>query len=468
MDIAERVYNYILSHRLIVPGDVVLVAVSGGADSLTLLHILVVLKEKLNISLHVAHLDHMLRGQESQRDAEFVRMFCNQRQIPCTVEARNVSLYQQQNRLSSETAAREVRYRFLNEVAQSCHANRIALGHHADDQAETVLLNLLRGAGITGMAGIAPQRDNKYIRPLLTIRRYEIEQYCQKNELNFCTDSTNKSTIYLRNKLRLSLIPLLQREYNEEIVAILGRLAELSRAEDDFIALQAREIFSSIICCPQKGVIEVAVEEFNRQHIALQRRLIRMIWAQLTGGYRDLAYHHVESILRQCQKSKPGGIELPGGMVCRIAYGKMIFSPVSGELTVPSVNYPLTIPGQTEVQELGITIEAQIYNVQEKAIDPRKLPSNEAVFDYGETGNDLYVRNRRPGDKFNPQGAGGMVKLKKFLIDQKVPREKRQLVPLICSKDKIIWVSGLRVGEYWKITKRTKQILHLKVKNIVG
>jgi tRNA(Ile)-lysidine synthase len=468
MGILERVNNYILTHQMIVPGDIVLVAVSGGADSITLLHILNALKEKLNISLHVAHLDHMFRGQESQKDANFVKLLCKEWRIPCTIEAKDVSLYRDQNRLSSETAAREVRYQFLDEVAQNCNAKRIALGHHADDQAETVLLNLLRGTGTTGMAGIAPLRDNKYIRPLLTIRRYEIEQYCNQNGLDYRTDSTNNMAVFFRNKLRLSLIPLLQKEYNSEVVTALGRLAELSREENNFIDLQTRAIYSSLVYYPQNSVLELPVEEFTNQHLALQRRIIRMIWAELTGGHRDLTYQHVESVLCQCLKLKPAKIELPDGVLCKIAYGKLRFTRTKEEPIAPLIHYPLKVPGQTYIRELGIVINAQIYSDHEKVVNPKALPSNEAILDYEETGKELYVRTRNPGDRFRPQGVNGMVKLKKFLIDQKVPQEERPLIPLICSKNEIIWVSGLRVGEYWKVTEKTKKLLHLKIQNIVS
>ncbi|MBM7855985.1 tRNA(Ile)-lysidine synthase [Desulfohalotomaculum tongense] len=470
MNTRERVLNFIQSHQMINPGELVLVAVSGGADSVALLHMLCNLKEKLNISLHVAHLNHMFRGEESREDARFVKALCQAWQVPCTVAEKDVSQYRKKHRLSSQVAAREVRYNFLEQVAQQQGAGVIALAHHADDQAETVMLNLIRGAGLSGLAGILPVRDSRYryIRPLLEIRRRDIERYCKENGLKYRTDSSNKKTIYLRNKVRMHLMSILEKEYNPEIVSSLGRMAELCREEDRYIDQQVLKLWESVVCGINKNRVELDLKKFNRLHLAVQRRVIRYAWIKLTGGQKDLSFYHVEAVIKQCKNLNLATVELPGGYKCKVTYSKIQLELQHDKKDIPYYCYPLKIPGKTIIDEIGKVITAQLYQAGEFHRDPAKLPGNEAALDYDRTGAEIFVRKRRQGDVFKPQGTGGTVKLKKFFIDQKVPREKRDLIPIVCSSSEIIWVSGLRVGEYWKITGNTRTILHLKMDELMS
>ena len=471
MQLTERIYQFIATHQLLTKGDVVLVAVSGGPDSIALLHILYTLREQLGISLHGAHLDHMFRGLESQKDAQYVQQFCASLDIPCTAESIDVSSYGKEHRLSNQVAAREVRYHFLNRVAEKYQAQKIALGHHADDQAETILLNLMRGTGVGGLGGIAPLRDHRYVRPLLAVRRKEIEQYCQNHDLNYRIDSSNKKTVYMRNKVRLELLPHLEEHYNPEIVLSLGRLAELSREENQYIEGQASKKFEHLANFNGTDMLELPLGEFNNQPLALRRRLVRMVWQKLIGTAMDLSYHHVQTVLDQCKKLGTGRVELPAGLRCKIAYGKIIFTlnekPRHSKQPLATC-YALPAPGDLLVPELGITIKTQIYNRSQLKENANAMPANQAVFDFTKITDQLSVRTRRPGDRFTPQGAGGTVKLKKFLIDQKVPQGERASIPLICSGDKIIWVSGLRIGEYWKVTAQTETILHIGIQPVAN
>lgn len=464
--LTERVYQFIIDHQLFATGDLVLVAVSGGPDSIALLHILHSLREPLGISLRGVHLDHMFRGAESLRDAQYVLQFCANLGVPCTAESIDVSDYAKKHQLSKQVAAREVRYQYLNSVAQKYQAQKIALGHHADDQAETVLLNLLRGTGIGGLAGIAPLRDNRYVRPLLSVRRKEIEQYCHSQGLSYCIDSSNRKTEYLRNRIRLELLPYLEKHYNPEIIPSLGRLAELSREENQYIEEEAAKTFEKLVDIIDGNGLELPLLKFNDQPLALRRRLVRLAWQRLTGSQRDLSYRHVQDVLNQCNKQGVGLVELPMGLRCKIAYGKIIFTANEQAKTtkpLPDLCYPLPVPGGLTVSELGISIKTKLYKRSQLKTDARDLAANEAVFDWSKVSDQLYVRTRRPGDKFAPQGAGGTVKLKKFFIDQKVPREKRDQIPLICCGNEIIWVTGLRIGEYWKITPQTEMILQVSI-----
>ncbi|WP_031516494.1 tRNA lysidine(34) synthetase TilS [Desulfofalx alkaliphila] len=463
MDLIGRVLEYIYSNKMVDPGDKVLVAVSGGADSVALLHMLFRLSEQLNMRLHVAHLNHMFRGRESEEDALFVEALCDKWQIPKDIKSMDVTEYQGRHRLSAQVAAREVRYNFLKEVARKRGCNKIALAHHADDQAETVLLNLLRGTGITGLTGIWPVRDNFYIRPLLPVRRREIESYCFQNKLHFRNDSSNQEEIYLRNKVRKSLLPLIEKDYNQEIVTLLNRLADISRDEDDFIEGQSQRDFAALLTDPKAaGSLPLDRLKFNGLHRAIQRRVVRQAWRTVTGSQRDLSFYHVESVVKLAASTGGGILELPTGLLCKVGSRAIEFKYPPVEKPVNKFCYRLKIPGTTIIKEADMQIVADVYSAAHLKKDPRMFRHTEAVLDYGSVGHELLVRNRLPGDVFKPLG-GGRVKLKKFFIDQKIPRAERDAIPLVCKGKEIIWVSGVRVGEYWKVTENTEEILHLKL-----
>ncbi len=466
LSLPDKVRKYIELNQMVSAGDKVLVAVSGGPDSVALLHILNSLKKELKISLCAAHLDHMLRGEESRDDARFVKELCERWEIPCTTTEIDVNEYRKRHGLSTELAAREVRYRFLTETAEQYQANRIALGHHADDQAETVLLNVLRGAGPRGVAGMPPVRDEIYIRPLLAIRRRQIERYCADHKLLYRVDSSNQKTIYQRNKIRMHLIPLLEKEYNPEIVLGLGRLANLLREEDSYLDEQTENALAELTISADEQQITIDQSIFVNLPIVLKRRVIRKVWSKLLSRSKDLAFEHVSAIIYKTNQISPAVIELPGGINCQIAYSKIKFYFRNNQQEISDYQYPVKLPGVTKLDELGLVLTARIYQADRFKADPAKLPANEAVFDLEKTGSTLTVRKRKQGDTFNPIGAGGKVKLKKFLIDQKIPKEKRDFIPLICKNNQIIWVGGLRVGEYWKVTEQTKVLLHLKLEKI--
>lgn len=469
MKVVDQVLKFIRSNKMIKSGQKILVAVSGGADSVALLHLLYRWQTKLNITLHVAHLNHMFRGAEAQKEALFVVALCATWQVPCTSETIDVPKYRRQHRLSSQAASREVRYRFLERVARECGAAKIALGHHADDQAETVLLHLLRGAGTGGLAGIAPVRNNRYIRPLLSTRRRDIESYCGEHDLQYQKDSSNQATRYLRNRVRQHLMPVLAQGYNPEIVPALGRLAAISRAEELYLTEQAQQALNSLTgsFTSERVVTELHRQKFNELPLALKRRVIRLVWQKITGDQRDLSFDQVESIIKQAGTSSLATLALPGGVNCEVAYDQIQFicrQQAESELLVkPEGSYVLNIPGTTLIKDLGILVTAKVASLQKNDLHPALLPKNEVMLDYHCTGADLLVRSRHPGDKFKPQGAGGTVKLKKFFIDQKIPQQKRDLLPLVCKQHQIIWVTGLRVGEEFKVTSATKKILRLKV-----
>ncbi|MDN5293968.1 MAG: tRNA(Ile)-lysidine synthase [Eubacteriales bacterium] len=452
----EKVLQYIKKHSMVRPGEKVLVAVSGGPDSMALLHLLREGQGELGVYLHVAHLNHMLRGEEAEEDVAFVVQICREWEIPCTVAARDVAAYRREHpHLSLQAAAREVRYRFLREVAAQVGAVRIATAHHRGDQLETVLASFLRGAGLEGLKGIEPVREGLFIRPLLAVGRREIEEYVHRHGIPFRIDSSNLSDKYLRNRLRHRLIPLLL-EYNPALEETVARMADILREENDYLNAQARAWLEEH--ARKEGL---PLELFNTLPAALQRRVLRCWYWQLAGEEgkgRVLSAALVERV-RELALGGENGREvlLPGGVVCRRAYH--FLQGEKGEKEIPPFSYPLH-PGVTEIPEAGVRVVVQV--VEEKSFAP--LPEEGwTLLDADRIPAGAELRNRRQGDLFYPAGAPGQKKLKEFLIDAKIPRKERDKLVLVAQGKEILAVVGMRVSEKAKVTAETKRILALKV-----
>ena len=283
----QRIHRFMLEHHMIQPEELVLVGVSGGVDSLALLHCLHVLRHEFNCSLHVAHLDHGIRP-DSAADAEFVRKQADQLNLPVSVERIDVPQLMRHNKLSAETAARNARYHFYESLSDRIGATKIALGHHRGDQAETVLMHLLRGAGSTGLKGMLPVRDGKFIRPLLNFSRAEIEAFVTELALQPRKDSTNRESNCLRNRIRLELIPLLEQSYNPNLQNTLNQTAELLRVESDYLEGIAGEAFEA--SREKSDVTDVVVlnrHTFLQHHLAVRLRILRCAIAEITGEIRS-------------------------------------------------------------------------------------------------------------------------------------------------------------------------------------
>jgi tRNA(Ile)-lysidine synthase len=454
---------------MISPGDIILAGVSGGPDSVALLHLLNRLKDELQFGLYAGHLNHMFRGEEAAADARLVQNLAREWNIPLVAECINVPAYIKESGLSPQQGAREVRYRFFEETAARIGANRVALGHHADDVAETVLLNLLRGAGMTGLSGIPPVRDGVYIRPLLEMRRKEIESYCREFDLPYRVDRSNLKLIYLRNRLRLELIPFLEQNYNPALVDSLNRMAEIIRDEDDYLNGVARRALAEVIVKPgAAGKIVISLEKMAAYPIAVRRRLLRLAYRELAGFSGTPAFEHIGRALEMAAgKAGRGKMDLPGGilLVKRRRFLEIIKNRKHSQ--TPFYQYCMQIPGATRIPEVNRTIQAEIREVSAIG-DPRQFCLNEAVLDYESLKGPVCVRRRKNGDTFWPLGMGGKTKLKKFFIDLKVPEEKRDAIPLVTCGNAIVWVAGFRPGEPWKVTASTRSCLLLRLREDPG
>jgi tRNA(Ile)-lysidine synthase len=462
----RKVLRFIRDYNLVSPGQTVLVAVSGGPDSVCLFHILVTLQEEMNIRLHVAHLNHQLRGIESDADADYVAGLAEQFGIPVTVESRDVNAYRREHHVSPEEAAREVRYSFLADVAASVGAEQVAVGHTTDDHVETILMHLIRGSGARGLRGLLPVSHWNYpdtsitiIRPLLELSREETTAYCGRYNLQPRTDTSNLSMEPFRNRIRHQLLPLL-RSYNPKITEALQRTARLSTDDMEFIDNEAVYVREKIVSV-EKGSVIIDKKGFLTLPTALQRQMLRAGIESQLGSLKDIEAVHIEDLVNALNKPAGKTIGLPGGLNFTIEYDRYVLSPDAMSLCpFPALpgEFKLNIPGKTRIP--GWDIEAQILDLSE-ARQSNRIDEFTADFDYAMTGNELIVRPRRSGDRFRPLGINGSKKVNEFMIEARIPRTWRHRVPIVCSPEHILWVVGRRIDERAKVTDNTARILRL-------
>jgi len=442
-------------------GERVLVAVSGGPDSLALCQAL------LNLSkgdhkdrpyrLLVGHFNHHLRGAESDADAAFVTRWARARELPFLLGEADVAALTQGQRLSIEEAARKARYAWLEGAAEETGADRVALGHTADDQAETVVLNLLRGAGLDGLAGMPPVRG-KFIRPLIEITRAEVEAYCRSQRLRPRQDPSNRERAYLRNRVRHDLLPLLEREYQSNLRPMLTRLSKLLREESVHLRELAEQSLAAVMIQHDLERICLDTPKLLALPAPLRRRVLREAVRALRGELTALEFTHVhalDSILATTGKQ----VELPG-LWARNEGPHLVLTVVPFQPSEPwRGECELAVPGVTEVPELGMRFEAVLTDSA-----PVEYPDDRWVawLDAKRAQPPLIVRTWRPGDRFYPLGAPGRMKLHDFFVNLKLPREQRGQTALVISQGEIAWVVGLRISECHKLTTRTRRVLRLR------
>ena len=458
----QRTHRFITQHRMIQPRETVLVGVSGGVDSLALLYALHTLRHQLNCQLHVAHLDHGFR-EDSAGDAVYVAEQADQLGIPISSIRIDVPQLMRDQKLSAEVAARQARYQFYECISKRIGATKIALGHHRGDQAETVLMNLLRGAGASGLKGILPIREGKFIRPLLAFSRKEIEDFVVQLGLQPRCDATNYQLNYLRNRVRLELIPTLERAYNTNIQNALNQTAELLQAESDYLEMLAHDAFQA--CRIESHTPDTVVLDrylFREHHLALRRRILRLAVAEVFGEIRDLYFNHFESMLNLIDGEAPNSVlNLPNGGAFRRAYDRILIQKSTENRA--SFEYEVAVPGHTPLPLLDAEMIATVVEQPVNCAVADKFPDGkfQAVFDLDRLQLPLMLRQRRDGDRFHPFGLRGTKKLKDLLIDAKIPRQKRGRIPVLISGDEIIWVVGYRTSEPFKIRDETRRRLYL-------
>lgn len=462
----DRVYDFIRSHNLVPPGSRIVVAVSGGPDSVALLQLLYNLRNALEVSLVVAHLDHNLRGEESASDALYVAELSQSLGLPFAVGGRDVKKYRQEHKLTLEEAAREVRYQYLADVTAESGANLVAIGHTKNDNVETILMHLIRGTGTMGLKGLAPascrecgEHRVKIIRPLLDISRDEIEAYCRNRGLDTRADSTNLSLSPFRNRVRLELLPLM-RDYNRGIDKSLLRLAGIASDELDYLAQNRDQAWKKVVS--RNGeIIVLEKSRFDSLHPALQRSILRQAVSEVAGSLKDIEAGHIEDILNHLDRGAGKQVEIKGGIIFTVEHARYLLAR-KGKSLCP---YP-QITGEFEIIVPGESVHGN-WKVMTSVIKGNRIGDDAGLFtcylDYEKAGPGLVMRSRKSGDRFVPFGMNTEKKIKDFLIDAKVPFSWRNRIPVIVSHEKIVWLAGYRIDENFKVTENTQNMLRIEI-----
>ena len=454
-DLLQPVLAFIDCHKLLATGDRVIVGVSGGPDSITLLDLLCRLRKDRGVELRVAHLNHRLRGPESDGDAEFVAAFASQCGLPYHGGSEDVAELSRRKGYSLEEAARIARIEFLEAVRQQTGSNRIALGHTRSDQAETFLLRLLRGSGRRGLGAIRPLRDDVWVRPLLGVTRSQVGAYAAYRSLEVRQDSSNRDPRFVRNRIRLDLLPHLAGTYNPAIERILTQTAEVLQSEEELLDDLTRKAVQKAVCHSGKWKIVLDAPRVFGYHISIQRRACRSALLLLESGPDAISFGAVERIIRLSRQSC-GTVQVAADLSVHRDSNWLIFSR-----PIPDFQAPVQLGGTTGIPTLGATLRGRIRPVQEVRSRLRGFGPGRACFDIDRLDHPLILRNRRPGDRFHPFGAPGTRKISDFLIDVRIPRPLRDGVPLLLCGDTVLWVVGLRTAQPFSVTDRTKRVLDL-------
>ncbi|MFO7667873.1 MAG: tRNA lysidine(34) synthetase TilS [Desulfobacterales bacterium] len=470
----QKTKETVAEYNMLQERDSVLIGVSGGADSVALVHVMEEIAPIFSVKLGIAHLNHSLRGNESDTDAGFVVSLSEKLNLPCYTAKEDIIAYKKKHGLSIEEAGRRVRYSFFENIAQMEGFNKIALGHTSDDNAELILMYLIRGSGPLGISGIPPVRgvyDSKLliIRPFIKTARFDIIKYISSNGLSHVVDKSNMDMKYLRNKIRNDLIPELKQNYNPKIVDTINRLASIMRSEDEWIENELEPVLKKCTMFEEINRIVLSISGINTLHPAVKRRIARSAIRKVKGDSRRLGYSHIELLMAQLiYDSDSWSLDLPDRIRITRAGKKLIVSKEEKNLRHLSskrsvyneafFEHVINKPGLIVDEKEGFSIsfsEITDMNLQ----DIYHAVPGTAFFDMEKIDFPLIIRNYLPGDRFTPLGMKGSQKIAKYLMNNKVPREKRIKSPVVISNGKIIWLAGFVIDNSVKVTTGTRKIL---------
>lgn len=449
----NKVRNFMADNQLIKPDNHIILGISGGPDSIALLFVMQKIKDEYNLTLSVAHVNHGLRVEAVEEEA-LVRRLCHNFNIPFYSHSADVASLAKKAKKSIEEMGREVRYSFFYQLLHSLNADLIATAHHLDDNAETVLLNILRGTGIKGLRGIMPYSKG-IIRPLLLVSKLEIEAYLKAEGIPYFIDKSNFDPVYLRNKLRQELIPLLKSEYNPNIVESLNQLAIIAREEDEELENQALMLYNEALIKSTADTVVLSIPFLTRLSTALQKRVILHTLKTFRG---ELGWEAIDVSLILDLMSKDGSrkmIHLKKQLNVAKIYDELVFSIKEREII--NFDYLLNIPSTVSLP----TGKKYLF----KVVSPEQLVTNDCVafIDYDKCKLPLHLRSRKAGDVFYPYGLKGSKKLKSYFIDIKIPHYKRNMIPLLTSQDDDIYVVlGYRISNLVKVDDKSSRILIIK------
>lgn len=457
----KKAFSYIDEHQMLLPGERVVAGISGGADSVCLLFVLLEWKKQFGLEPVVVHVNHGIR-KEAAEDAGFVERLCGQYDIPFYLKIADIPRLAAESKCSEEEAGRNFRYRVFEEVAYEVGATKIAVAHNLNDRGETMLFNLFRGSGLKGLTGIAPIRG-KIIRPILCVSRAEIEQYLEEIGQDYCRDVTNEGDDYTRNRIRHHILSYAEQEIAPGCVQRMGQTADILAETEDYLQQQTEEALEHCICKAQELMVELDCEKVLNLHPAIRKRVLLAALNRISPGVRDISYIHVDMVYELFTRQSYRQFCLPHSIRARRVYDKVVLSRGPAGSSLPAD--PLD----------GMKIDFQVIPVEELpgdwSVNNEKtliFPQNQYTkwFDYDKIDRPPVVRTRETGDYLtirNSQGRLCHKKLKDYLIEAKIPLAERDYIPLLAADSHIIWAIGYRISEYYKVSKNTKRVLQVQL-----
>lgn len=459
--IYDTVLNTIKKHNMIEEGDRIIVGLSGGPDSVCLLHILHRISLETNIRVYAVHLNHQIRGLDAHLDALYASKLCHKLGIACFIRSIDVPKYCAENGLGLEDGARNLRYKIFREVKDRIGANKIAVGHNKNDQAETVIMRVMRGTGIKGLSGMDYVRSDGIIRPILDLNRSEIEDYCKENLLAPRIDSTNLEPMYSRNKIRLKILPYMRDEFNDNIIDTLVRMSKGMRLDNEYIDIQAKSAYRDSSKKYSNGVY-LFVDKIAAQHDAIKLRMVILAIQDTIGSVRSFDKKHFEDVLGLLDESKVDKqINLPRGLITYRKKDYILFTKEVISYEEVSYDYGVIQGEDLHIEEIDKIFKSRLISIDE--FDKDNIRDGRQYIDADKLNNKLRLRNRLQGDKIRL--VGGSKKIKDLFISIKLPREKRSYVPILFDGDTAVAVCGYRVSVDYKVDEKTTKILEFRIED---
>lgn len=459
-----KVKAYIERYQMLVPGDTVLVGVSGGADSVCLLLLLNKIAEMIPLKILVVHVNHGIRKQ-AMEDAAYVEQLCHEQNIPFYLVEEDVKAYAKKEKLSEEEAGRKIRYDAFHRILKQQGPGKIAVAHNAGDRVETMLFHLFRGTGLSGASGIKPIVNN-IIRPILCLSREEIEEYLKEKQVSFCIDHTNFEDTYTRNRIRNHLLPFAEKEICHGAVAHMWEAADIFLETEEYINKQAIKVYEESImkeeCISERGTkIVLNVNILLKQDSFLQKQVILRCLEKLTKGRKDITSVHIDGIKNLLEKQGSKQISLPYGLIAAKEYERLILFENEEEDISENEPIPISIPEMVYVPGIG-KVEFSIHSYEKTDIIPEK--SYTKWFDYDRITGSLVFRTRETGDYLTINKELSQKSLKNYMIGEKIPKKQRGNLYILADGNHILWIPGYRISQYYKITENTKRILKVQIR----
>ena len=463
MSMIDRVLDYIEEHHMFEEHEKIVAGISGGADSVCLLFVLLELRKRKNIEIIAVHVNHMIRGEAADADERYTVELCKKHNVKCVVWKEDVPALAAKNKQSEEEAGRDVRRKAFTHVLEDEKADKIAMAHHENDNAETFIMHLIRGAGLNGLSGIWPVNGN-IVRPLLCVSRQEIEDYLTDKGIKWCNDLTNDEDDYTRNRIRHQVIPVLEGETNGNAVSHINDAMEHIRTAVEFIQYETDEAYKKCITKNKKGDIQINKDELYKCHDAIKGNVIKNAVYEVAGRKKDIGAVHFEDVRKLFERQNGKMCSLPYDLVAVRSYdGVVIKKRDSKKATKGIEEQELIIPGITCIEDGKISIETRIIE-QNNNVGMCDIPQKTYTkwFDYDIIKCKPVIRSRRSGDTIVVNNEGGSKKIKSYFIDEKIPSETRDNIPLIADGSEILWITGYRMSSKYQITDATRRVLEIK------